>query len=75
MVKKQHKRGFRQDDWMDPLHLNVLLTEEEELIKKTDSNFLFIVICIAFTSNPCWKVLNSKNICSLVNQTSTICTK
>ena len=34
MVKKQHARGSSQDDWMDPLYLNLLLTEEEKLIKK-----------------------------------------
>ena len=39
MVKKQYKRCFRQDDWMDPLYLNLLLTEEEELIKKTASDY------------------------------------
>ena len=34
MIKKQHTGDFRQDDWMDPLYLNLLLTEEEKLIKK-----------------------------------------
>jgi len=39
MVKKQHTGGFRQDDWMDPLYLNLLLTEEEKLIKKTANDY------------------------------------
>ena len=34
MVKKQQIRDLHQDDWMDPLYLNLLLTEEEKLIKK-----------------------------------------
>jgi glutaryl-CoA dehydrogenase len=39
MVNKQDARGFCQDDWMDPLYLNLLLTEEEKLIKKTASDY------------------------------------
>jgi len=30
MVKKQRTKDFRQEDWMDPLYLNQLLTEEEK---------------------------------------------
>ena len=39
MIKKQHTGDFRQDDWMDPLYLNLLLTEEEKLIKKTANDY------------------------------------
>ncbi len=39
MVRKQYTRDFYRDDWMDPLYLNLLLTEEEKLIKKTASDY------------------------------------
>ena len=39
VVKKEHARDIRQDDWMDPLYLNLLLTEEEKLIKKTANDY------------------------------------
>jgi len=39
MAKKQQTRAFPQDDWLDPLYLNQLLTEEEKLIKKTASDY------------------------------------
>ncbi len=39
MVNKQRARGFHQEDWMDPLYLNLLLTEEEKLIKKTANDY------------------------------------
>jgi glutaryl-CoA dehydrogenase len=39
MVKKQQIRDLHQDDWMDPLYLNLLLTEEEKLIKKTANDY------------------------------------
>ena len=39
MIEKQHARDFPQDDWMDPLYLKLLLTEEEKLIKKTANDY------------------------------------
>ena len=30
---------LRQDDWIDPLYLNDLLTEEEQFIKKTAKKY------------------------------------
>ena len=39
MSIKQNTRGFDQDDWMDPLYLNELLTEEEKSIRKTTRDY------------------------------------
>ena len=39
MKDKQHAKINSGDDWMDPLYLNELLTEEEKSIKKTTKDF------------------------------------
>jgi len=39
MSTKQNTRGIDRDDWMDPLYLNELLTEEERSIKKTAKDY------------------------------------
>ena len=36
---KTSKKSFEQNDWMDSLYLNELLTEEEKLIKKTAKDY------------------------------------
>ena len=39
MDTKHHTKNSYQDDWMDPLFLNELLTEEEKSIKKTTKDY------------------------------------
>ena len=39
MDTKHHTKSSYQDDWMDPLFLNELLTEEEKSIKKTTKDY------------------------------------
>ena len=40
MTMKQHKKqALGQDDWMDPLYLDELLTDEEKSIRKTTKDY------------------------------------
>ena len=39
MNTKQHKSESSQNNWMDPLYLNELLTEEEKSVKKTTKDY------------------------------------
>ena len=39
MNTKQHKKESSQNNWIDPLYLNDLLTDEEKSIKKTTKEY------------------------------------
>ena len=39
MTTKQHTSESSQNNWMDPLYLNELLTEEEKSVKKTTKDY------------------------------------
>ena len=39
MDTKHHKSELSQNNWMDPLYLNELLTEEEKSIRKTTKDY------------------------------------
>ena len=41
MNTKQHKKGSSQNNWIDPLYLNDLLTDEEKRLNITGSSFIY----------------------------------
>jgi len=60
---KQHTSESSQNNWMDPLYLNELLTEEEKAVKKTTKDYCKSKLLPKVIENnkKCFVVMNINN--------------